>query len=419
MPVRLYLLGLGAFTIGTTAYVITSLLPTISAQLDVSTSAAGQLSTVFALSYAVAAPLVATVTGRWNRRTLLVVALLVAAVGNLLAAVAPTFGLLLVARALTAIGAAAFTPTATLVATGLAPENRRGQAIAIVFGGLTVALAVGVPAANVLGPILGFRGVLALIAGLGVLIALAAWRTLPSVAAPAGVPLRDRLAVAADARALTVLAMSIVGVVAAMATYIYVVPLLGATAGVTGTAVTVLLVLYGVGAMVGNNLGGRTSDRLGTRRVLIAILIGFTVLAFSLPVTAGTVVGAGIALFTWGLFGWSFNPPIQSLLVEIGRERAGLLISLNASAIYLGAGIGGALGGAVINWSGPLLLPLVSGALGVVGLVLGLTLVLRRAPKRLDADPSGEQESGKQESAKQESGNQTSGDQERVVSRAT
>jgi predicted MFS family arabinose efflux permease len=118
-------------------------------------------------------------------------------------------------------------------------------------------------------------------------------------------------------------------------------------------------------------------------------------LVLSLPISARTVVGAGIVLLAWGVFTWAFNPPIQSLLVQIGGERAGLLVSLNASAIYLGAGIGGALGGLVINLSGPLTLPFVSGGLSVVGLVLGLTLILGRNKAR-----------------------SSDGDREKVVSRA-
>ncbi|WP_152362736.1 MFS transporter [Microlunatus speluncae] len=379
MTPRLYLLAAGTFTIGTTAYLITSLLPAISAELGVSQAVAGQLSTTFALAYAISAPIVATVTGRWNRRTLLVVALLTTVAGNLISAAAPSFAILATGRVVAAIGAAAFTPTATLVAAGLLPE-RRGRAVAIVFGGLTLAMAAGVPAGGLLAPLLGFRGVHVAVAALGLVIALAVARVVPSVPAPAaaGVGMRERLRVAADPRALAVLAMSVIGVVAAMTTYTYLVPFLGAVTQVHGLTVIILLVTYGVGAMIGNTLGGRATDRFGTRTVLLAVLIGFTVLVVFLPLAARSVIGAGILLLLWGLFGWAFNPPVQTLLVEISGPRAGLLISLNASAIYLGSGIAGGLGGLVIGVAGAGVLPYVSAGLGVLGLVIGIVTVLRR-----------------------------------------
>lgn len=377
MTPRLYLLAAGTFTIGTTAYLITSLLPAISAELGVSLAVAGQLTTAFALAYAISAPIVATVTGRWNRRNLLVAALLITAAGNLISAVAPSFAILITGRVVSAIGAAAFTPTATLVAAGLFPD-RRGRAIAIVFGGLTLAMAVGVPAGGLLAPVLSFRGVHGAVAVLGLVIALVVARVVPSVPPPASVGLRDRLSVAADPRALAVLAMSVIGVVGAMTTYLYLVPFLGAATQAPGLVVTMLLATYGAGGMLGNILGGRATDRYGTRAVLLAVLIGFTVLVVALPFAAQTAIGAGILLLLWGMFAWAFNPPVQSLLVEISGARAGLLVSLNASAIYLGSGIAGGLGGVVIGLAGAGMLPYVSAALGLLALVLGLATVLRR-----------------------------------------
>lgn len=386
MKPRLYLLAAGTFTIGTTAYLITSLLPAISAELGVSLAVAGQLSTTFALAYAISAPIVATVTGRMNRRTLLVVALLITVAGNLISAVAPDFAILATGRIVSAVGAAAFTPTATLVAAGLLPEGR-GHAIAIVFGGLTLAMAVGVPVGGLLAPLLSFRGVHAAVAVLGLVIAIAVSRVVPSVPAPASVGLRERLSVAADPRALAVLAMSVIGVVAAMTTYTYLVPFLGAVTQVHGLVVIILLATYGVGAMIGNTLGGRATDRYGTRAVLFAVLIGFTVLVVILPLAARTVLGAAILLLLWGMFGWAFNPPVQAVLVEISGPRAGLLVSLNASAIYLGSGIAGGLGGVVIGLAGAGLLPYVSAGLGLLALLIGLATVLRRprVPAREEA----------------------------------
>ena len=381
MSARTYLLAAGAFAVGTSAYVVSGVLPAVSAELDVSVTAAGQLTTAFALAYAVSAPLLATITARWERRRLLLVALLVAALGNAVSAVATTYPLLLGGRIVAALGAAAYTPAATLFATALRPPAERGRAVAIVFGGLTVALALGVPIGSLLAGSIGYRGVFAVVAAISLVTAMAVRMQLPLMAGSPTVALRERFAVAADRRVLTLLAITVFGVVATMSVYIYVVPLLTVTTGLAGSTIGGLLLAYGLGAIVGNAWGGRATDRFGSIPTLLATLAGFIIMIATLPLTATTAVGAAIALFVWSVFTWSFNPPVQSLLLELA-PAGGLVLSLNASAIYLGMGLAGVLGGVVIGTAGVLALPEVGAVLGlvVVGLMLALRAGVRRAP---------------------------------------
>ena len=381
MSARTYLLAAGAFAVGTSAYVVSGVLPAVSAELDVSVTAAGQLTTAFALAYAVSAPVLATITARWERRRLLLISLLVAALGNALSAVATTYPLLLGGRIIAALGAAAYTPAATLFATALRPPAERGRAVAIVFGGLTVALALGVPLGSLLAGSIGYRGVFGVVAAISLVTALVVRTQLPVMAGSPPVPLRERFAVAADRRVLTLLAITVFGVVATMSVYIYVVPLLTVTTGLAGSTIGGLLLAYGLGAIVGNALGGRATDRFGSMPTLLVTLGGFIVMIATLPLTATTAVGAALALFVWSVFTWSFNPPVQNLLLELA-PTGGLVLSLNASAIYLGMGLAGVLGGAVIGTFGVLALPEVGAVLGlvVVGLMLSLRAGIRRAP---------------------------------------
>jgi MFS transporter, DHA1 family, purine base/nucleoside efflux pump len=380
MSVRIYLLAAGAFAVGTSAYVVSGVLPAVSAELGVSVTAAGQLTTAFALAYAVSAPLLATISARWERRRLLLVALLVAALGNALSAVATTYPLLLGGRVVAALGAAAYTPAATLFATALRPPAERGRAVAIVFGGLTVALALGVPVGSLLAGSIGYRGVFALVAAASLVTALAVRLQLPLMPGSPAVSLRERFAVAADRRVLTVLAITVFGVVATMSVYIYVVPLLTVTSGLAGSTIGALLLAYGLGAIVGNAWGGRATDRFGSIPTIFATMAGFIVMIATLPVTATSAVGAALALFVWSVFTWSFNPPVQSLLLELAPS-GGLVLSLNASAIYLGMGLAGVLGGIVIDTAGALALPAVGAVLGLAcaGLLLALRADTRRA----------------------------------------
>ncbi|MEV4314474.1 MFS transporter [Actinocrispum sp. NPDC049592] len=379
MSPRTYLLALGAFAVGTSGYIVSGVLPQVSSQLHVSTATAGQLTTAFAIAYAIASPLLAGATGRWERRRLLVAALLVSTVGNALAAIAPNYELLLVSRVVSALGAAVFTPAATVVATVLNPPERRGRAVAMVFGGLTFALILGVPAGNLLGGRIGYEGVFGLVALVSLLAAISVFIGVPRVSAPPAVTLRERFAAAADRRVQMVLGMTVLGCLAAFSVFTYISPLLSRTADVHGTTISLLLLCYGVGGAVGNSVSGRITDRYGSRGPLTVVFIVFTAILATLPLTATTAVSAAVVMFVWGLFTWSVNPPIQNWLIELSPTNSGLLLSLNASAIYLGAGLSGVFGGLVISTVGVLALAPVAAIIAAGAVVL--LLLASRSPK--------------------------------------
>jgi predicted MFS family arabinose efflux permease len=389
MSPRTYLLAAGAFAVGTSGYIVTGVLPEVSRELHVSQASAGQLVTAFAIAYAIASPLLAGFTGKWERRRLLVVALLVSALGNALAAIAPTYELLLAARVLSALGAAVFTPAATVVATVLNPPERRGRAVAMVFGGLTFALILGVPAGNLIGGSIGYHGVFALVALVSLLAAAGVRAGVPQVDAPPAVSLRQRFAAAADRRVQMVLAMTVLACLSAFSVFTYIAPLLSETADVHGSTISLLLLAYGVGGAFGNSLAGRMTDRYGSRTLLKVVFTAYTIVLATLSVTATTAVSAAAVLFVWGLLTWSVNPPIQNWLIELAPANSGLLLSLNASAIYLGAGLSGVFGGLVISSAGVTVLPPIAAIVAVISLVLLMVasrpreLVLAAQPSRL------------------------------------
>ncbi|WP_026423717.1 MFS transporter [Actinokineospora inagensis] len=386
MSPRTYLLAAGAFTVGTSGYIISGLLPQVSRELQVSPAAAGQLVTAFAIAYAIASPLLAAATGRWERKRLVITALLVSAVGNALSAIAPSYELLLVARVIAALGAAAFTPTATAVGTTINPPERRGRAVAVVFGGLTLALIVGVPAGGLLGPSLGYQGVFWLVAAASVVAAVVSVFGLPRVAAPPAVRLRERFAVLADVRVRLVLGMTVLACLSAFSVFTYSSSLLAKTADLHGGVISLMLLGYGAGGAIGNALGGRLTDRFGSRTPLLWSVTFFVAILATLPFTAVTAVSAGVVFFLWGLATWSVNPPIQNWLIELAPTTSGLLLSVNASAIYLGVGLSGVVGGLVISSWGVLVLPPIAAAVAALSFVL-LVLAGRRG-----TEPVGEPE---------------------------
>ncbi|GAA3539055.1 MFS transporter [Amycolatopsis ultiminotia] len=379
---RNLVLAFGAFGVGTSGYIVAGLLPSLTAELAVSATAAAQLVTAFAIAYAVGSPLFAAATGRWERRKLLVAALVVAGAGNLLAAIAPGYVTLLLARIVTAVGAAVFTPAASAVAAELTTPDRRGRAVAVVFGGLTVALIFGVPLGSLISQQLDYEAAFLLVGVLLLASAVAVRLVLPQVAAPPAVRLAERFAVARDRRVIALLVTTVLACLAAFMVYTLISPLLTAITGVSGGTVTALLFCYGIGGAVGNFAGGRAADRWGARRPVLFVLVLVTVVLVLLPIATRTVAGAAVALFLWGLGTWAFSPPVQHRLIELSPGHAGLTLSLNASAIYLGVGLSGVAGGAVLTTAGPAVLPEVAAVLPAVAVVVLLLFWGTRTPAR-------------------------------------
>ncbi|HEU5486005.1 MAG TPA: MFS transporter, partial [Microlunatus sp.] len=360
---RTYPLGVGTVAVGTSGYSLTGLLPVISRELGASASTTGQLVTVFALTCALAGPLLTVLTRRWERRRLLVVALLVTGLGNALAAVAPNLEVLAGARIVTALGTSVYTAAAAATAAQINTPQRRARAVAVVFAGLTVALLGGIPAIRLLSTPLGYPGVFWSVAALCGLGAVGVAAIVPAVAAPPAASLRERLTAAGDRQVLAVLVTTLLIFMSTFAVYTYAATLLEHTTGGRAGLAGALLAGYGAGAAVGNVLGGRAADRFGPRPCLLAATAICAVLLFVLPVATRTVGSAAVVLTVWGCASWSINAPITAWLVHLAPTQANLLLSLVGSAIYLGMGLGGLVGGAVIAWVGVGMLGPVAGNL--------------------------------------------------------
>ncbi|WP_067822423.1 MFS transporter, partial [Actinomadura kijaniata] len=273
---RLLVLAAGAFAIGVDGFVIAPILPELAARLDVSLAAAGQLVTVFTLVYALAAPVLATATARWDRRVVLAGTLVVFSAGNALSAVAADYPLMMASRVVAALGAALFLPTASATAVTLSPPDRMGRALALVMGGLSAAGLVGVPVGTLLAQAVGASGVFWLVTGVGLAAAAGVAVLLPSVRIPATLTLRERLALAARPRLAALLATTALAMAGAFTTITYIAPLLAEAADVTGRGLTVVMAVSGLASVVGVAVAGRAVDARGGRAVLAAALTALT-----------------------------------------------------------------------------------------------------------------------------------------------
>ncbi|MFF3005323.1 MFS transporter [Kitasatospora sp. NPDC057940] len=369
MPVRLLLLALGTFAMGTDSMVVAGILGPIAADLGVSVPAAGQLVTVFALGYALLAPALAALTARWPRRRLLLTALAVFSAANALSALAPSYGLLLATRVLAAAGAALYTPTANAVATTLVAPERRGRALATVLGGMTVATALGVPLGTWVGRA-DWRMTMWLVTALGVAALAGLALLLRDLPAPVAAPgLRARLAPLGQRRVLGAAATTLAFFLAFQCVYIYLATAVSGATGGDADRLSLVLLTAGVMSVAGSWLGGRLVDRVGVRRVL---LTGSTVAAgafAALPWLGRSMPGALVYAAVVPLAGWAVSVALPHRLASIDPGNAPLLISLNSSALYLGTAAGGVAGSAAIAALGGRWFPFAAAGLALVAAV--------------------------------------------------
>ncbi|MBO1414334.1 MFS transporter [Streptomyces sp. FH025] len=333
------------FAIGTDLFIVSGLLPELGRDLKLSTEAAGQTSTVFAITYAVAAPILASVTARLDRRVLLLSVLAVFAVGNTLSAVAPTYAVLLISRVITGAGAALYAATASAVAARITSPERRGRALAVVYAGMTSAIALGVPIGNEIGNLSSWRWAFGFVALLAVVTMAGLWGSIPAVPGAPGVSVATRLGAIRAKHAPTAMLTTLLWVLGTFTVYTYLGTMLGDVTHAGESTRTWLLLLFGVGSFAGVMGGGWLADRIdpavgltSTIGLLIAVL---ALLTFALH----SVAGAAVGLLLWGLVHWASFPLIQHRLLSIGGKNGDMLLALNNSAVYIGQTLAAILGG--------------------------------------------------------------------------
>jgi len=373
-------LALATFAVGTDSYVIAGLLPAIAADLGVSTAAAGQLVTVFALTMAVSAPVVGGLTGGLDRRTTLLIALGVFVVGNAATALATGYGTAMAARVVTAAGAGVINSAASSTAAAIVPPERRGRALAFVLGGLTLATALGLPLGTLIGSA-DWRVTLWAVAGTGLVAAIGVAVGLPAVRLPAA-SLRDRLRpLAQGGRVPALLAVTTLAFLGAYTLYTYVAPALRDATGGDESLLTLVLFVWGAGVLTGNTAAGRLVDRRDPARVLTGPL-ALAVLALALtPLAARALIPALVWAAVWGVAVGFVVVPQQHRLVALGPAAAPVLLGLNSSALYAGMALGGGLGGLAQEWFGLSPAGLGPVAAGVTGVALLWHLGTSRASR--------------------------------------
>jgi DHA1 family inner membrane transport protein len=361
-------LAAAAFGIGTTEFVIMGLLPDVAHDFGVTAPVAGMLVSGYALGVTIGAPILAVLTARWPRKRALTGLMVLFIIGNLLCAVAPNYHFLMAARVVTAFCHAAFFGIGAIVAAGLVPHEKRAQAVALMFTGLTVANVLGVPLGTALGQAAGWRSTFWAVAGIGVVAVTALARWLPAaLPAQEGSIVREFKAIA-TLQVQCALLISTLASISMFSVLTYIAYILRDVTGFTPDQASWALMLFGAGITVGGLLGGRLADwRLMPALAGLFVCIALVLAAFSW--TSHLALPALVTLFVWGIVAFAVGPAAQVRVLDAAKGAPNLASTLNQGAFNLGNAGGAWLGGLVIAAGRPLTeLPWLGAAVALVAL---------------------------------------------------
>lgn len=375
MPLALLALTISAFAIGTTEFVIVGLIPTIAQQLGVTVPSAGLLVTIYAIGVAIGAPVLTALTGRVPRKLLLISLMVLFTLGNLLAWQSPSYESLVVARLLTGLAHGVFFSIGSTIATSLVAKEKAASAIAIMFGGLTVALVTGVPLGTFIGQHFGWRETFLAVSLIGVIATVASVILVPnSIKNQASASIGEQFKVLTHPRLLLIYAITALGYGGVFTTFTFLAPMMQELAGFSAPAVSWILLAYGIAVAIGNIWGGKLADRHGAVRALSFIFAALAVLLLVFQFTASHSIAALMTVVVMGVFAFGNVPGLQVYVVQKAEQytpnAVDVASGLNIAAFNVGIALGSVIGGQTVSTLGLAQTPWIGALIVLVALLL-------------------------------------------------
>ncbi|HWA42305.1 MAG TPA: MFS transporter [Hypericibacter adhaerens] len=367
--VILAFLAFGNFIIGMGAFVIIGIVSPIAEGLGIGKADAGLVLTVYALAYAVLSPVTGALTGTLSRRIVLVASLAIFALGTVLSAISTGLPMLAASRVLVALGGSLYAPAAAGIAVAISAPERRGKALATVFSGGTLAQVLGTPFGAWVAYHFGWEAAFWVIAALSLAGSAVMCLAIPRDVRFQAAGLATILAALQDRRAMIAVSFTATMLAAFYVVFTFFGPLIEASVGPNPETRTGFLMLNGLGAFIGNILGGMATDRIGARRTLVAICIVQILILPLFSILPLPPLALAVLIGTWSATSFGFMAPQQARVAQFAPEAIGIMLSVNAAMLYVGITIGSVVGSHILGWYG-------LGALGMAASVLALLALL-------------------------------------------
>ncbi|MDF2648216.1 MAG: transporter [Paenibacillus sp.] len=378
---KIYLLAVVSFIVGTSEFIIAGILDKVADDIGVSVAAAGQLITVFSLTYAFGTPVLMAVTARAERRKLLLYSLIIFVIGNVMAVSLPGFGALIGSRIILALSTGVFVVTALTVAAKLAPPDRQGSAIATLVMGFSTSLIIGVPLGRVIASVYDWKMIFGGIGALGLLAILAVFFIIPETDGEEPVPLRKQFALLKEPKIAIALSVTFFWISGYSIAYTYISPFLLEVAAMSEKTVSAGLFAFGIASLIGSKAGGYSTDRWGAPRTLIVGMLLHTSALILLSLVTQSSAIVFFVLMLWAFSAWSSGPTQQYHLITLAPAASGIMLSLNSSVLQLAMAAGAGIGGVVVEQSSLTSISWI-GATGVLIAALTATLSFRLSTSR-------------------------------------
>ncbi len=382
MPIGLIALALGGFGIGLTEFVIMGLLPEVAADFQVSEATAGWLISGYALAVVVGALLLTAAVTRFERKPVLAALLVLFIAGNLISAIAPGYGMMMVGRIIAALAHGAFFGIGAVVAADMVAPTKKAGAIAIMFTGLTAANVLGVPFGTMLGQAAGWRSTFWAITVIGVIALAGILALVPRTGHGDTTPgsLRSELRAFRSGQVWLSILVTILGYGGMFGAFTYIAYTLTEVSGFAASTVPWLLIVFGVGLFIGNTIGGKAADR-NVDRTLVVVLSVLVVVLVGFALTAGNQVLTVASIVLMGGFGFATVPGLQMRVMKYAASAPTLASGANIGAFNVGNALGAWLGGVTITAGLGYTSPIWAGA-GITLLGLAVMIFAAAGAKR-------------------------------------
>ncbi|NRD79487.1 MFS transporter [Bacillus sp. BRMEA1] len=349
MNFRVYILAIVSFVVGMAELIVGGILDLISNDLNISIGTAGELITIYSLVFAIASPILLTLTAKVERKRLSFISLLIFLLGNMVAFLSPNFYVLFFSRMISAASGSLLVLLCVTIASCIVKEEFRARAIGIIFMGISGSLVLGVPIGLVLASRFGWRVPFLFIALLTLISMVGVHFFLTRMEPKAVIPLRMQLLTLKNTKTLFAQLTSLLFLTGHLTLYAYLTPFLKTMLHLNAGWISIFYFIFGISSVFGGGLGGWLADKWGSKKSILTIITVFSIVIFILPKTAFSVTLFVIVMMIWSMLSWAITPAQQNYLIETSPETSDIQQSLNNSALHFGIAFGSAIGGMVVN----------------------------------------------------------------------